>query len=46
MAAEMKHGPIALIDSENPNSSKGRYKLIKLFLLFWMIIIKMKWNLL
>lgn len=22
MAAEMKHGPIALIDSENPNSSK------------------------
>lgn len=23
MAAEMKHGPIALIDSDDPNSSKG-----------------------
>jgi hypothetical protein len=28
MAAEMKHGPIALIDSDNPYSSKGCISLI------------------
>tara|TARA_B110000503_G_C6867548_1_gene297307 strand:+ start:22 stop:129 length:108 start_codon:yes stop_codon:yes gene_type:complete len=31
MAAEMKHGPIALIDSENPNSSKSIFHIISNF---------------